>query len=710
MNRRNFIGTLSAAGGILAVSPFTTQSHAIASAYKAGELAADLVVIGGGLGGFAAAMAALRNGQKVILSEETDWIGGQITQQGVPPDEHQWIESHGATQLYRDFRTQVREYYRSYYPLTNTARNKENLNPGDGAVSRLCHEPRVALAVMENMLLPYISNGQLALLLKYKAVGADVVGDRVQDDAPSRRLLGQPPVLPSVVDEERLAVLEDVPDDTVGLGPGRTAVRRRLLERLADPVERRDRTERLLAPVEQVDPTERNAEDLVGGVDGDPCGLRPRPCVHQLLGSLLEPLELPYVLDPLGDVPDHADGPPELPIEGEERDVCLTGDPSALGRDDRQFDGRPIPVRGEQGPDDPLDPRRLVGRDDRRDVRAEEGRLVVADHLDERVVREREPTVRIERVHRVAGRLDDTLVALEFPRSFPSSGDVPSDRDESGRAGRRSVERRGRELVGDPLAVAGADVGLQPAAIGSLSARLRFERLTYQRRVALADSPAVSQADIDAARAELDRAIAQKAIAEEALALAIQGPREEDIAAARARLEALEAESGLAREDLEDTVIAAPADGVILTRIREPGTYLHAGEPVFVQTVIAPVWVRAYVGEDNLGHIHPGKQVRVVTDTRPDQPYTGQVGFIAPTAEFTPKPVQTPEIRTSLVYRFRVVVKNPDRSLRQGMPVTVLVPLGDGAQEDGAEDGAEAGARSAAGQRVAEPGGAERGD
>lgn len=180
MNRRSFIEVFSAAGGLLAATPFSARSKGSYNIHQqAKELSADLVVVGGGLGGFAAAMAALRNGQKVILTEETDWIGGQITQQGVPPDEHQWIETHGATQLYRDFRNQVRDYYRQYYPLVKEARNKQYLNPGDGAVSRLCHEPRVALAVMENMLLPYISNGQLELLLEYKAVGADVVGDRV---------------------------------------------------------------------------------------------------------------------------------------------------------------------------------------------------------------------------------------------------------------------------------------------------------------------------------------------------------------------------------------------------------------------------------------------------------------------------------------------------------------------------------------------------
>ncbi|CAN5628483.1 FAD-dependent oxidoreductase [soil metagenome] len=184
MIRRNFIEILSLGGGVLAAIPLSgfTFNKSSSSLFQVGvqELKADVVIAGGGLGGFAAAMAALRNNLSVILTEETDWIGGQITQQGVPPDEHQWIETHGATQLYRDFRNGVRNYYIKNYPLTEEARNRQHLNPGDGAVSRLCHEPRVALAVMLNMLAPYISSGKLTLLLEHKATGADVTGSKVR--------------------------------------------------------------------------------------------------------------------------------------------------------------------------------------------------------------------------------------------------------------------------------------------------------------------------------------------------------------------------------------------------------------------------------------------------------------------------------------------------------------------------------------------------
>ena len=144
------------------------------------EMVADLVIIGGGLGGCAAALGALRNGLRVVMTEETDWIGGQLTSQAVPPDEHPWIETHGCTGSYRALRNGIRDYYRRHYPLTETARANERLNPGDAMVSRICHEPRVALAVLEAMLAPYVSQGKLKLLLESKAVSAEVANDLVR--------------------------------------------------------------------------------------------------------------------------------------------------------------------------------------------------------------------------------------------------------------------------------------------------------------------------------------------------------------------------------------------------------------------------------------------------------------------------------------------------------------------------------------------------
>ena len=144
------------------------------------EAAADIVIIGGGTGGVAAALAALRRGRSVILTEETDWVGGQLTAQAVPPDENPWIEERGCTRAYRRFRDDVRDYYRRYYPLTDAARAVVHLNPGGGRVSRLCHEPRVAEAVLSGYLLPYVSAGRLTLLRRHVPVAADTDGDRVR--------------------------------------------------------------------------------------------------------------------------------------------------------------------------------------------------------------------------------------------------------------------------------------------------------------------------------------------------------------------------------------------------------------------------------------------------------------------------------------------------------------------------------------------------
>ncbi|MCR8850483.1 FAD-dependent oxidoreductase [Rossellomorea sp. SC111] len=143
-------------------------------------LQADVIIIGGGIGGCTAALASSKRGKKVILTEETDWIGGQLTSQAVPPDEHQWIEQFGCTGTYREFRNRVREYYRRHYPLKEEARRNERLNPGKGWVSRLCHEPKVALAVLQEMLIPFTSSGRLSILTDYKVTGADVDGDNVQ--------------------------------------------------------------------------------------------------------------------------------------------------------------------------------------------------------------------------------------------------------------------------------------------------------------------------------------------------------------------------------------------------------------------------------------------------------------------------------------------------------------------------------------------------
>ncbi|WP_240197569.1 FAD-dependent oxidoreductase [Nonomuraea lactucae] len=143
------------------------------------EISGDAVVAGGGLGGVAAALALLRAGRSVVLSEEYDWLGGQLTSQAVPPDEHSWVERFGVTASYRALRDGIRRYYRDHYPLTERARAHRELNPGAGHVSRLCHEPRVAVAVIEAMLAPYRGSGRLRVLQPYRPVAVETDGDRV---------------------------------------------------------------------------------------------------------------------------------------------------------------------------------------------------------------------------------------------------------------------------------------------------------------------------------------------------------------------------------------------------------------------------------------------------------------------------------------------------------------------------------------------------
>lgn len=144
------------------------------------ERRTDVLIVGGGLGGVAGALAALRLGKKVVLTEETDWIGGQLTAQAVPPDEHPWIEGTGCTATYQMLRRGIRHYYRHNYPLLPEARFDAHLNPGQGRVSRLCHEPRVALAVIYELLGPYLADGQLEILLRCRPSRADTDGDRVR--------------------------------------------------------------------------------------------------------------------------------------------------------------------------------------------------------------------------------------------------------------------------------------------------------------------------------------------------------------------------------------------------------------------------------------------------------------------------------------------------------------------------------------------------
>lgn len=183
--RRSFLKSLGLSVPAIIASPRLAPAQAAVSSpspgsNKARELIADLVIIGGGTGGCAAALAAARNGLRVILTEETDWIGGQLTAQAVPPDENAWIETHGGTRSYQDLRQRIRDYYRRNFPLTAAAKAMAHLNPGNGSVSRLCHEPRISLAALYELMAPFIASKRIELLPRHVPKSAATNGDRIE--------------------------------------------------------------------------------------------------------------------------------------------------------------------------------------------------------------------------------------------------------------------------------------------------------------------------------------------------------------------------------------------------------------------------------------------------------------------------------------------------------------------------------------------------
>ena len=204
-------------------------------------------------------------------------------------------------------------------------------------------------------------------------------------------------------------------------------------------------------------------------------------------------------------------------------------------------------------------------------------------------------------------------------------------------------------------------------------AQANFENadLTFQRESDLRKSNAISKQEFDNATATKDADRAQLQSVQANLSLLVAGSRQEDIDAARAQVEHDQANLETAERSLSDCQLLAPTDGVIITRALEPGSIVAAGTTAYSLCLYAPVWIRTYVDEKDLGRIYPGMKALVYTDTNPEKPYEGQIGFISPVAEFTPKTVETRELRSDLVFRLRVVVGHPDKFLRQGMPVTV---------------------------------------
>ena len=198
------------------------------------------------------------------------------------------------------------------------------------------------------------------------------------------------------------------------------------------------------------------------------------------------------------------------------------------------------------------------------------------------------------------------------------------------------------------------------------------ERFTKRLKVTSGTGASTIQ-DLDNARAELDVARAELNVVKELLALAEEGFREEKIAEAKALLKARQAKVTLLQERLNDTALYAPEPGVIESRIMEPGELAAPGRTVLSLALMAPKWVRAYLPEPELGFVAQGMEAMVYSDSFPDKSFNGKVGFISPAAEFTPKSIQTTELRTQLVYETRIWLDDPDNRLRLGMPVTVVL-------------------------------------
>lgn len=219
------------------------------------------------------------------------------------------------------------------------------------------------------------------------------------------------------------------------------------------------------------------------------------------------------------------------------------------------------------------------------------------------------------------------------------------------------------------------DIMQARAAVAAAKAVAENAQINLRRVQSMRSSNAISQKDLDNAKAQQREAAAHLRSAESNLEMLSSGYREEDVLAQKANLEAARAELNLAAIKLKDSELKAPQKGVVLTRAREAGAIVREGETVYTLTLTEPVWLRAYVSEPELGLIKPGMPVKITVDAAPGKLFDGNVGFISPSAEFTPKTVETREIRTNLVYRLRIRAEDPENVMRQGMPVTIHIAL-----------------------------------
>jgi len=223
-----------------------------------------------------------------------------------------------------------------------------------------------------------------------------------------------------------------------------------------------------------------------------------------------------------------------------------------------------------------------------------------------------------------------------------------------------------------------AEIDQARANVDAARADAANARAQYQRLQSLSENTAgraLSRQDLDSAKATLDAADARLRVNEKALALELAGPRREDVAQGDAQLQSQQAALALLQQQLQDAELRAPLDAVVRSRIIEPGEISSPQKSAFTLAIVDPKWVRAYVSEADLGSVHEGVKASIAVDAFPGRSFSGWVGFISPTAEFTPKSVETPELRSSLVYELRVFVQDPKDELRLGSPATVHLPL-----------------------------------
>jgi len=288
------------------------------------------------------------------------------------------------------------------------------------------------------------------------------------------------------------------------------------------------------------------------------------------------------------------------------------------------------------------------------------------------------------------GNVDIRQVSLAFDANgrivslLKEEGDLVKTGDVLGKLDTRTLELQAKRAEADVAAqqqtVRRLRNGSRPEEIAEVEARLASALSDLQRAEAdlarktqLHQARAVSVQDVDRARNDMEVARARVEEVRAALRLIRIGPREEEIAAAEAQLAAAEAQLELLRHEIEKGTLRSPSDGVIRSRLLEPGDMASPQKPVYTIALTQPKWIRVFVHEPELGRVRPGMKARVVADGKPEAPIEGKVGYISSVAEFTPKSVQTEELRTHLVYEVRVLVEDPKDSLRLGQPVTVYL-------------------------------------